>query len=410
MTKNNNNASKFYPIDDDWRSLNAKTRYKLSAGIKICGEPVVKFYNAEQTILYFFEKYKTVENALKDLEEKGYWFIPVYETKNFMQGLIYRPAKGSQIDKVYNREFYINHFEKLFKDGFDPVLAGVGDLLIDLRKDLIVNWDSRHRTVGLICASENGDVPPQQWNQGIVIKETAPISIRPEKVACDYFKTKNQSPKKLSGEESFVADVRAEDYAAGVCLTYMRMAGIRLDIHKDKLPELEEDAKITMKSVAQFVSEYNKSYLGSGNHLPKAVDSLKEVWPSVSEKFSVYSILGYTYMLEIHKKHRPDFGYDNDVMIKALKWKQDKFEAGHAFYTTPRENNNTYKSVAFRMGLIYNEYVESLPLSKRPDTLDLDKYIPMGDLYLMQIGQVKKKEKEDKEKTDKLNETFNTNP
>lgn len=407
MTKNNNNASKFYPIDDDWRSLNPKTRYKLSAGVKICGEPVIKFYDAKASILYLFEKYKTVENALKDLEEKGYWFIPVYETKNFFQGLIYRPAKGSQIDKVYNREFYINHFEKLFKDGFDPVLAGVGDLLIDLRKDLIVNWDSRHRTVGLICASENGDVPPQQWNQGIVIKETAPISIRPEKVACDYFKTKNQSPKKLSGEESFVADVRAEDYAAGVCLTYMRMAGIRLDIHKDKLPELEEDAKITMKSVSQFASEYNLSYLGRGNHIPKAVDSLKEVWPSVSEKFSVYSILGYTYMLEIHKKYKPDFGYDNDVMIEALKWKQDKDGANHAFYITPRENNNNYKSVAFRMGLIYNEYVESLPLSKRPDVLDLDKYIPMGDLYLMQIGEIKKKEKKDKEKTDKLNEEFN---
>ena len=65
-------------------------------------------------------------------EGDQYWFIPVYETKNFFQGLIYRPAKGSQIDKVYNREFYVNHFEKLFKDGFDPVLAGVGDLLIDL--------------------------------------------------------------------------------------------------------------------------------------------------------------------------------------------------------------------------------------------------------------------------------------
>ena len=194
MTKKNS-ASKFYPIENDWRLLPTKTRCKISAGIKICGEPVIKFYDAKETILYFFEKYETVENALKDLEEKGYWFIPVYETKNFLQGLIYRPAKGSQIDKVYNREFYINHFEKLFKDGFDPVLAGLGDLLIDLRTDLIVNWDSRHRTVGLICASENGDVPPQQWNQGIVIKKTAPISIRPEQVACDYFKTKNQSPK-----------------------------------------------------------------------------------------------------------------------------------------------------------------------------------------------------------------------
>ena len=227
MTKKNS-ASKFYPIEDDWRSLPEKTRGKISAGIKLCGEPVIKFYNEEETIKYI------VEHALKDLREKGYWFIPVYETKNFLQGLIYRPAKGSKIDKVYNREFYINHFEKLFKNGFDPVLAGLGDLLIDLRTDLIVNWDSRHRTVGLICASENGDVPPQQLNQGIVIKKTAPISIRPEKVACDYFKTKNQSPKKLSGEESFVADVRSEDAVACVCLAYMEMAGIRLDIHKDK--------------------------------------------------------------------------------------------------------------------------------------------------------------------------------
>ena len=72
-----------------------------------------------------------------------------------------------------------------------------------------------------------------------------------------YFKTKNQSPKKLSGEEAFVAEVRSEDYAAGVCLTYMKIAGIRLDIHPDKLPELEEDPKITMKTLGLFKSEYN---------------------------------------------------------------------------------------------------------------------------------------------------------
>tara|TARA_Y100000361_G_C11128076_1_gene327210 strand:+ start:73 stop:1302 length:1230 start_codon:yes stop_codon:yes gene_type:complete len=395
MTKKNS-ASKFYPIENDWRQLPTKSRCKISAGIKICGEPVIKFYDAKETILYFFEKYKTVENALKDLEEKGYWFIPVYETKNFLQGLIYRPAKGSQIDKVYNREFYINHFEKLFKEGFDPVLAGLGDLLIDLRTDLIVNWDSRHRTVGLICASENGDVPPQQWNQGIVIKKTAPISIRPDKVACDYFKTKNQSPKKLSGEESFVADVRSEDAAACVCLTYMQMAGIRLDIHKDKLPELEEDAKITMKSVSLFASEYNLQILGRGKHLQNAVNSLKEVWNSVTEKFSVYIILGYTFMLERDKLYNGEFGYDNEVMIKALKWKYDKDAVSHNFYISPRENNKSYESVAYRMGLIYNEYVESLPLTiDRPDVLDLDKYIPMGDVYKMQIGIIEKKVNDD---------------
>lgn len=406
MTKKNS-ASKFYPIEDDWRSLPEKTRGKISAGIKLCGEPVIKFYNEEETIEYI------VEHALKDLREKGYWFIPVYETKNFLQGLIYRPAKGSKIDKVYNREFYINHFEKLFKNGFDPVLAGLGDLLIDLRTDLIVNWDSRHRTVGLICASENGDVPPNQWNQGIVIKKSAPINIRPDKVACDYFKTKNQSPKKLSGEESFVADVRAEDYAAGVCLTYMQMAGIRLDIHKDKLPELEEDAKITMKSVAQFASEYNLQILGRGKHLAKAVTSLKEVWNSMSEKFSVNIILGYTFMLELDRLHNGEFGYDNSVMIKALKWKLKRDGAGHSFYTSPRENNKTYQSVAFRLGLIYNEYVESLSSTSpdTPDLLDLEKYIPMGDLYLMQIGKLEKKAKKEKDvinEFENLNDEFNT--
>ena len=45
MTKKNS-ASKFYPIEDDWRSLPEKTRGKISAGIKLCGEPVIKFYNA----------------------------------------------------------------------------------------------------------------------------------------------------------------------------------------------------------------------------------------------------------------------------------------------------------------------------------------------------------------------------
>ena len=389
MTKKNS-TSKFYPIENDWKLLPEKTRGKIQAGVKLCGEPGDKFYGADETIEYI------ATHAKKDLEEKGYWFIPVYESKNFISGLLYRPAKGCYIDKVYNRDFYPNHFEKLFKGGFDPVLAGVGDLLLDLRTNLIVNWDSRHRTVGLICASENGDVPPNQWNSAVVIKAKAPIQIRPEKVACDYFKTKNQSPKKLSGEEAFVAEVRSEDYAAGVCLTYMKIAGIRLDIHPDKLPELEEDPKITMKTLGLFKSEYNLKILGSGKHLDKAVDSLKAVWNSPSEKFSVYSILGYTYMLELDKLYNGEFGYDDDVMINALKWKYQQDGAGHTFYTSPRENNKNYQSVAYRMGLIYNEYVETLPLSSdTPNVLELTKYIPMGDLYLMQIGKKIEKEKEE---------------
>ena len=151
-----------------------------------------------------------------------------------------------------------------------------------------------------------------------------------------------------------------------------------------------------MKSVSLFASEYNLQILGGGKHLRKAVDSLKEVWNSVTEKFSVYIILGYTFMLERDKLYNGEFGYDNEVMIKALKWKYDKDAVSHNFYISPRENNKSYESVAYRMGLIYNEYVESLPLTiDRPDVLDLDKYIPMGDVYKMQIGVMEEKVNDD---------------
>ena len=51
MTKKNS-TSKFYPIENDWKLLPEKTRGKIQEGVKLCGEPVLKFYGAEETIEY----------------------------------------------------------------------------------------------------------------------------------------------------------------------------------------------------------------------------------------------------------------------------------------------------------------------------------------------------------------------
>ena len=136
MASKTTKTSKFYPIEDDWKKLSDKYKNKIPAGVRIYGEKVDKVY----TIIDWIPLFSNIE---EDLREKGYFFLPQYESRNFMQGLLLRPPTGTVIDQVYNREFYPKHFEKLFCEatgseviGFDPVLATVGDLLLGFANTL----------------------------------------------------------------------------------------------------------------------------------------------------------------------------------------------------------------------------------------------------------------------------------
>ena len=301
--------------------------------------------------------------------------------------------------------FYIKHFEKLFASdtgsdvkGFDPVLATVGDLLLDLRTDTTVNWDARHRGVGLISASKGGQTGDNQFNNVVVIKKSAPKSIRPEKVANVYFKIKNNSAKDLSPEEKFVAEVRADDPKAVAC--YMALLSARITIQTDKLPELEEGDPITMTGISLFRSEYQGSGLGRGRHLSEVVKSLKKVkWPaSVSKTYSMYLILGYCKLLQLHEDFNGDFGYDNDTMIKALRWGYYEYmldtpqgiKPVHAkpnYYSVPRAQGLAYPSVAYNLGRMYNRYL----VSQGADVYhggdkEMDKKYNKGDIIYVEDG------------------------
>ena len=391
MTKFNVKNSKFYPIEKDWEKLGDKYRNKIPSGVRIYGEKVDKVYNVIDWITE-----GVFDNIIEKLERDGYWLIPQYESQNFIHGLVLKVPTGSKIDKLYNREFYRKHFEKLFGEnddsevkGFDPVLATVGDLLIDLRTQLNVNWDARHRGVGFISASKGGQVAEHQFNNTVLIKKTAPKDIRPELVANVYFKIKNDSAKDLSPEEKFVAEVRSNNSHACQCFSALIAANI--NIATDKLPELDEGNPITMSGIALFRSEYQGRGLGRGRHLPEVVRSLKKVkWPVGDSKiYSMYLILGYCKLLQLHETYNGEFGYDNEIMIEALAWGYNEFE-GNAkpnYYITPRASGLAYPSVAYHLGRMYNRYL----VSQGADTYkggdqEMDKKYNKGDIIYVEDG------------------------
>ena len=412
MTKYSTKNSKFYPIQDDWKQLSDKYKNKIPAGVRIYGEKVDKVYNVIDWI-----REGIFDNIVEKLERDGYWLIPLYESRNFIHGLVLKNPEGSVIDKLYNRDFYPKHFEKLFSGdtgsevvGFDPVLATVGDLLLDLRTLISANWDARHRGVGFISASKGGQVAENQFHNCIIIKKNAPKSIRPEMVANVYFKIKNDSAKDLSPEEKFVAEVRADNKDACQCFSALIAANIR--IATDKLPELDEGNPITMTGIALFRSEYQGRGLGRGRHLPEVVKSLKKVkWPvSEVKTYSMYLILGYCKLLQLDETYNGEFGFDNDIMVKALEWGYNTYEgeAKPNYYCTPRASGLAYPSVAYHLGRMYNRYLVSqgadvyqggdndmdvkynkgdiVCVEDGGQGLNLDEYIDLPDGFKTQVG------------------------
>ena len=174
-----------YPIENDWKSLSSNLRNKIDAGVLIAGERITKFYTLEDMVSdILIDVAEQIKNGAKEI------FIPQFETENFIQGFMYRTSRGQKIDSFYNRTFYPKHFAKLFENGYDPVLASIGDLVYDARSGLCVNFDARHRTVGNIAALEGGQVPDNQWFNTLMIKSTACKTIDAQKIACSYFRAK----------------------------------------------------------------------------------------------------------------------------------------------------------------------------------------------------------------------------
>ena len=390
-------TSKFYPIEDDWRQLSAAQKDKIHSGIVIAGEQVTKFYDANDISDILLQ-------SAEELKNSGNFFIPQFETKNFVQGFAYRPTNGSLIDKLYNRDFYKDHWASLFKDGFDPVLSSVCDILIDERSNISVCWDSRHRLVGYLSAKEGNQVPENQWCNVIKIKSSAPKEIRPEKIACLYFKNKNETPKALSPEEKFVAEYRADDAQTIRAYMALQFSGLRLDC--DKLPELSQSHKDSriITGISKFKEDFDKESVGKGLFLNKAVDSMRKVWSyAQNNKFSVYFVLAYCYLLKLDDTFNGDFGYDNDIMIQSLSWAYIQNGFTPKNYCSPRANGKAIESVAFHLGRIYNTYIEKNEIDAT--LLDLNSYIGLPKDFLVQIGV--DIEEEDEETLTALEEAFN---
>ena len=308
--------SSLYPIENDWKSLSSNLRNKIDAGVLIAGERITKFYTLEDMADILIDVAEQIKNGAKEI------FIPQFETESFIQGFMYRTSRGQKIDSFYNRTFYPKHFAKLFENGYDPVLASIGDLVYDARNGICVNFDARHRTVGNIAALEGGQVPDNQWFNTLMIKSTACKTIDAQKIACSYFRAKAETPKQLSPEEKFAAAVRSEDPNAIRTYNGLEQAGLHIGptYLKELLKEHDDPRKVN--GIWQLAKDYSTVKSTSMNkNLVKAVEALRSAWNKTEgSEFSVYLIMGMCYLLQCNRMHS-DFEFDLGRMVQALKWK-----------------------------------------------------------------------------------------
>lgn len=349
--------AKLYEVKEDFNKLPEKHKNKLTGGITLYKEPVTGFKSHR-------EQLKILTTFEEQVKSQGYAFLPIFESENFMQGLMFRPEDDAWIDAAWNRIFYSNHCVGLFSKGYDPTLAGVADILHDCRSGLILNWDSRHRAVGKMSAASN-QLPKFGWSNVLVIKSTAPTkgndAIFADVVACWLFEKKNDTPKPLTPVERFVAEYRTNVPSAIEAYGAFFHAGLRLGT--EVLPELEagRDARI-ISGISQFRSDYKHELQGGGRHLSRAVDSLKRIWSgSVVPQFSVYIVLGYCHLLQMDNKFNGAWGFDNNIAVDALKWASVEKKLDPSNYITPRAQGKPYESVAFHfLRLAYNPYCEQV--------------------------------------------------
>ena len=70
-----------YEVKDDFTKLPEAHKNKLTGGVKLYNEPVVKFTSSSEQI-------KTLSNFQTQIDEQGYAFLPLFESENFIQGLM----------------------------------------------------------------------------------------------------------------------------------------------------------------------------------------------------------------------------------------------------------------------------------------------------------------------------------
>ena len=395
--------AQMYDVRDDFKKLPEKNKNKLTGGIKLCKEPVISFTKVDKQL-------DILSTFKEQVEQQGFAFLPIFESKNFIQGLMFRPGDDTQIDKAWNRMFYANHCVNLFKNGYDPTLAGFSDILYDSRSGLFCNWDSRHRAVGSMSASED-QLPKYGWNNALVIKSTAPTKgskpIFADQVACLLFEKKNDTPKPLTHVERFVAEYRTKQENALRTFEVLRMS--RLKLGTDVLPDIENarDAR-TLTGLSQFRSDYDHENLGNGMHTSRAVDSLRTCWTGAQvPSFSVFLVLGYCHLLEMDNKFNGAWGYDNQTMIDAIKWafQEKKLGLEPTNYCSPRASGKPYETIAFHfIRLAYNPYCEAH--GRKGDQLSF-KHFGFDSAFLATIGIDPKLLKDNEEEdTSSVSEAF----
>ena len=375
-------VSTLYPIENDWKSLSSNLRNKIDAGVLIAGERITKFYTLEDMADILIDVAEQIKNGAKEI------FIPQFETENFIQGFMYRTSRGQKIDAFYNRTFYPKHFAKLFENGYDPLLASIGDVVYDARNGVCVNFDARHRTVGNIAALEGGQVPENQWFNTLMIKSTACKTIDAQKIACSYFRAKAETPKPLSPEEKFAAAVRSEDPNAIRVYNGLEQAGLHIGSTYLKELTKEHDDPRKVNGIWQLAKDYCTVKATSMNkNLVKAVEALRSSWnQKEGSEFSVYLIMGMCYLLQCNRMH-PDFEFDLSRMVQALKWKNEQIGFVPNNYISPRANGKAAESVAFHLLRVYNEYVQYLwSEDVLVPEISISDYVKLPDNFLAQVG------------------------
>jgi hypothetical protein len=222
------------------------------------------------------------------------------------------------------------------------------------------------------------------------------------------FEQKNDTPKPLTPVERFVAEYRTNDAEAIKAYGAFKYAGLKLGT--SVLPELENlpDAR-TLTGIAQFRNDYQHDLQGHGNHLPDASRSLKKVWTGAQvPSFSVFLILGYCHLLEMGYKFNGAWGYDNDIMVKALDWAYRTKTLEPTDYCTPRAQGKPYETIAFHLlRLAYNPYCEAHGLE---DRILSYRHFGFKDAFLTTIGinpsDLKDDDSEGEEDIPNLRESF----
>jgi hypothetical protein len=89
--KNISPDAKIYDVKEDWNKLPEKHKNRLVGGVKLYTEPITSFTPCEQQL-------EILSGFKAQVDNQGFAFLPIFESENFYQGLMYRPVEGTKID------------------------------------------------------------------------------------------------------------------------------------------------------------------------------------------------------------------------------------------------------------------------------------------------------------------------